>query len=115
MAADLCEACGSVIESFKQVELGDLTLCTDALELRCRDHSTHVPLRMAEFLADLMKGRVISYEGALLRHFPDAASDNTVKVCVHKLRRQLLELGSAWTIKNIWGVGYQMIEDQGEN
>jgi DNA-binding response OmpR family regulator len=104
-----CEHCHAVHEDVaKALRLGDVTL--QQSRLVCAGSVLKLTGREEAVMRDLMSARLCSKEALMMRHFEETAeSDKIVEVYVHKLRRKLKAAGSRAELKNVFGVGYQLV------
>jgi DNA-binding response OmpR family regulator len=108
----ICDHCLAVHdEDLQVISFGDLTLHGHRF-LTCGDISVKLTGREAEIMGDLLKGRPVSKEAMLMRHFHEDASDKGPDVYICKIRKKLETLETNCRLETIWGLGFQLKKPQ---
>jgi DNA-binding response OmpR family regulator len=108
----ICDHCLAVHdEDFNVISFGDLTLERNRF-LTCGDISVRLTRKEAEIATDLLKGRAVSKEAMLMRHFHEDASEKGPDVFISKIRKKLETLRTTCHLETIWGLGVQLKKPQ---
>ena len=99
----------------KSLHLGNVTFDTVARQVSVGDVPAVLSARELDVLETLMRrsGRVIakSHVEDQLYGLSDDVRSNALEVCIHRLRKQLADLGAMVRIHTVRGVGYLIAEE----
>jgi two-component system response regulator TctD len=99
----------------KSLRLGNITFDTVARQVLVDDAPAVLSARELDVLELLMRrsGRVVakSHVEDQLYGLTDDVRSNALEVCIHRLRKQLADLGASVRVHTVRGVGYLIAED----
>ena len=111
-----CEHCGSVLDDkFGSRTFGDLSIVQGSRELWCNDRCLRISPTHEAILFDLMTGKPLTKQAAIMRHArSEESEDKTLDTQICKIRAELREIQTTVEIRTLWGVGWQMVDNQPE-